>query len=94
MGLPIDQLICASNSNNVLTEFLREGVYDRNRQFYNTMSPSMDILISSNLERRTASTMWSFSTTRVKRTALSRRPASGAGAWTCSEGAGRAMCTS
>ena len=51
MGLPIDQLICASNSNNVLTEFLREGVYDRNRQFYNTMSPSMDILISSNLER-------------------------------------------
>ncbi len=51
MGLPIDQLICASNSNNVLTEFLREGVYDRNRTFYNTMSPSMDILISSNLER-------------------------------------------
>ena len=51
MGLPINQLICASNSNNVLTEFLREGVYDRNRQFYNTMSPSMDILISSNLER-------------------------------------------
>ena len=51
MGLPINQLICASNSNNVLTDFLREGVYDRNRQFYNTMSPSMDILISSNLER-------------------------------------------
>ncbi len=51
MGLPIDQLICASNSNNVLTEFLREGVYDRNRTFYNTISPSMDILISSNLER-------------------------------------------
>ena len=51
MGLPIGQLICASNSNNVLTDFIREGVYDRNRQFYNTMSPSMDILISSNLER-------------------------------------------
>ena len=51
MGLPIDQLICASNSNNVLTDFIREGVYDRNRTFYNTMSPSMDILISSNLER-------------------------------------------
>ena len=51
MGLPINQLICASNSNNVLTDFLREGVYDRNRTFYNTMSPSMDILISSNLER-------------------------------------------
>lgn len=51
MGLPIDQLICASNRNNVLTDFIREGVYDRNRTFYNTMSPSMDILISSNLER-------------------------------------------
>ncbi|NBI08545.1 threonine synthase [Colidextribacter sp. OB.20] len=51
MGLPIGQLICASNSNNVLTDFIREGVYDRNRPFHNTMSPSMDILISSNLER-------------------------------------------
>ena len=51
MGLPINWLICASNHNNVLTDFLREGAYDRNRTFYNTMSPSMDILISSNLER-------------------------------------------
>jgi len=51
MGVPIGKLICASNSNNVLTDFLRSGVYDRNRAFYNTMSPSMDILISSNLER-------------------------------------------
>jgi len=51
MGLPIGQLICASNCNNVLTDFIRDGVYDRNRTFYNTMSPSMDILISSNLER-------------------------------------------
>ena len=51
MGVPIGKLICASNSNNVLTDFLRTGVYDRNRTFYNTMSPSMDILISSNLER-------------------------------------------
>ncbi|MCI8304924.1 MAG: threonine synthase [Lawsonibacter sp.] len=51
MGLPIEQLICASNSNNVLTDFIREGIYDRNRPFHNTMSPSMDILISSNLER-------------------------------------------
>ena len=51
MGVPIDMLICASNSNNVLTDFIRTGVYDRNREFYNTMSPSMDILISSNLER-------------------------------------------
>ena len=51
MGLPIDRLICASNRNNVLTDFIRDGVYDKNRTFYNTMSPSMDILISSNLER-------------------------------------------
>ena len=51
MGAPIHKLICASNANNVLTDFLRTGVYDRNRPFYNTMSPSMDILISSNLER-------------------------------------------
>lgn len=51
MGLPVDKLICASNKNNVLTDFLRTGVYDRNRSFHTTMSPSMDILISSNLER-------------------------------------------
>ena len=51
MGVPIGRLICASNRNNVLTDFLNTGVYDRNRPFYNTMSPSMDILISSNLER-------------------------------------------
>ena len=51
MGLPIDKFICASNKNNILTDFLATGTYDRNRQFYTTMSPSMDILISSNLER-------------------------------------------
>lgn len=51
MGVPIAKLICASNSNNVLTDFLKTGVYDRNRKFYTTISPSMDILISSNLER-------------------------------------------
>lgn len=51
MGLPVNKLICASNSNNVLTDFLTTGVYNRNRQFYKTHSPSMDILISSNLER-------------------------------------------
>ncbi len=51
MGLPIHCLICASNSNNILTDFLRTGTYDRNRDFHLTMSPSMDILISSNLER-------------------------------------------
>ncbi len=51
MGVPIHNLICASNQNNVLTDFLNTGIYDRNRTFYQTMSPSMDILISSNLER-------------------------------------------
>ena len=51
MGLPIGKMICASNSNNILTDFLRTGTYDRNRAFHLTMSPSMDILISSNLER-------------------------------------------
>ena len=51
MGLPVQRLLCASNSNNVLTDFIATGTYDRNRLFYNTVSPSMDILISSNLER-------------------------------------------
>lgn len=51
MGVPIKNLICASNTNNVLTDFLKTGTYDRNRDFYATTSPSMDILISSNLER-------------------------------------------
>ena len=51
MGLPVKKLICASNSNSVLTEFLTTGVYNRNREFFTTISPSMDILISSNLER-------------------------------------------
>lgn len=51
MGLPVSKLICASNRNKVLTDFLRTGVYDKNREFHTTPSPSMDILISSNLER-------------------------------------------
>ena len=51
MGIPVNKLICASNSNNILTDFINTGVYDRNRKFYTTVSPSMDILISSNLER-------------------------------------------
>ena len=51
MGVPLGKLICASNINKVLTDFIRTGVYNRNRQFYPTTSPSMDILISSNLER-------------------------------------------
>lgn len=51
MGLPVNKLICASNANNVLTDFLRTGIYDRNRDFHKTITPSMDILISSNLER-------------------------------------------
>lgn len=51
LGLPINKLICASNENNVLYDFIKTGVYDKNRQFHKTISPSMDILISSNLER-------------------------------------------
>lgn len=51
MGLPVGKLLCASNANNVLTEFLTTGRYDRRRPFYKTSSPSMDILVSSNLER-------------------------------------------
>ena len=51
MGLPVGKLICASNENNVLTDFINTGVYDRRRVFHKTISPSMDILISSNLER-------------------------------------------
>jgi len=51
MGLPVDKLICASNANRVLSDFIQTGIYDVNRPFYRTCSPSMDILISSNLER-------------------------------------------
>ncbi|MBQ5591669.1 MAG: threonine synthase [Clostridia bacterium] len=51
MGVPMKKLICASNANNVLTDFLKTGNYNRVRDFYTTISPSMDILISSNLER-------------------------------------------
>ena len=51
IGIPIGKLICASNENKVLYDFFETGVYDRNREFVLTSSPSMDILISSNLER-------------------------------------------
>ena len=51
MGLPVGKLVCASNTNKVLTDFFESGVYNKNRSFYITKSPSMDILISSNLER-------------------------------------------
>ncbi len=51
MGLPAGKFVCASNRNNVLTDFIKTGTYNKNREFYTTISPSMDILISSNLER-------------------------------------------
>ena len=51
MGVPVDKIICASNDNKILTDFFTTGVYDVHRDFYKTISPSMDILISSNLER-------------------------------------------
>lgn len=76
MGLPVGRFICASNRNNVLADFFRTGVYDRRREFVVTSSPSMDILVSSNLERavfeatgrdpeRTSSLMRSLSETGV-----------------------------
>lgn len=51
LGLPVGRLVCASNANDVLTDFIHTGIYNRNRHFYKTVSPSMDILVSSNLER-------------------------------------------
>lgn len=51
MGLPLGKLVCASNRNDILTDFINDGVYDKRREFFTTVSPSMDILISSNLER-------------------------------------------
>jgi len=51
LGLPVGKLVCASNANNILTDFIRTGTYDKRRPFYQTASPSMDILVSSNLER-------------------------------------------
>ena len=51
IGLPVGKLICASNDNNVLTDFFKTRVYDKKREFKVTTSPSMDILVSSNLER-------------------------------------------
>ncbi len=51
LGLPVGKLLCASNENNVLTDFIRTGIYDRRRPLHKTQSPSMDILVSSNLER-------------------------------------------
>ena len=51
MGLPVRKLVCASNRNRVLADFFKKGVYDIKRNFFRTMSPSMDILVSSNLER-------------------------------------------
>lgn len=51
LGLPVNKLLCASNQNNVLTDFFKSGTYDRKRPFFTTTSPSMDILVSSNLER-------------------------------------------
>ena len=51
LGLPVGKLVCAANANNVLTDFIRTGTYDKRRPFYQTTSPSMDILVSSNLER-------------------------------------------
>ncbi len=67
MGLPIGKLVCASNKNDVLTDFFRTGEYDKNRELYLTTSPSMDILISSNLERLLYLTLGSKATAKYMR---------------------------
>ncbi|MBE6629265.1 MAG: threonine synthase [Ruminococcaceae bacterium] len=85
MGLPIDRLICASNQNNILTDFLATGTYDRNRAFHLTMSPSMDILISSNLERLL------YLTAGAKRTAAYMRSLAETGAYTVDADVKRAI---
>ena len=72
MGLPVGKLICASNTNHILTDFLSTGVYDRNRPFHCTISPSMDILISSNLERLLYAMTGSDETVRDDMDRLSR----------------------
>lgn len=71
LGLPVGKLVCASNRNDVLTQFLATGVYDRRRPFYKTISPSMDILVSSNLERL----LWYLSENETEVAALMRRMA-------------------
>ena len=70
MGLPVGRFVCASNSNNVLTDFFRQGIYDRNRDFHLTISPSMDILISSNLERLLFLTAGAEKTVRYMRSLI------------------------
>ena len=67
MGLPVHKLICASNENKVLYDFFTTGTYDRNSEFILTTSPSMDILISSNLERL----IYRIAGDRCKKNALS-----------------------
>lgn len=67
MGLPVGRLVCASNENRVLTDFFATGVYDRRREFHLTASPSMDILISSNLERLLALTVGDTKTAELMR---------------------------
>ena len=73
MGLPVRRFLCASNSNDVLTQFFNEGVYDRKRKFFETISPSMDILISSNLERL----LFDLSATRSVKDWMSRLSSEG-----------------
>lgn len=72
MGLPIRRLICASNNNHVLYDFFRTGLYDINRAFYTTLSPSMDILVSSNLERLLYHTAQDAALVAQRMTELSR----------------------
>ena len=72
MGLPVGRLVCASNKNNVLTDFFATGFYDARREFYKTDSPSMDILISSNLERMLYHLLGSDEAVRLRMDQLAR----------------------
>ncbi len=87
MGVPVNKLICASNDNNVLTDFIKTGKYDRNRSFFTTISPSMDILISSNLERM----LFELSGNDDKAVAKMQNDLSKYGAFTVSEDIKNAM---
>ncbi len=87
MGLPVSRLICASNENKVLYDFFRTGVYDKNRDFILTSSPSMDILISSNLERL----IYQSAGADAKKTAALMEELSESGRYTVTDDMRRAM---
>jgi len=73
MGLPIRRLVCASNSNRILYDLFATGIYDRRRSFNKTISPSMDILVSSNLERLLYHVLFAKTPARIEADATTRK---------------------